>query len=112
VEADRDQLRQVFWNLLLNAVQAMGDRGQLRVEVRRQGDVAEIEIHDSGRGISRSVQPRIFEPFYTTRPGGTGLGLATVRHIIEEHHGEIRVESEVGIGTCFTVTLPFDQTTS
>jgi signal transduction histidine kinase len=112
VEADRDQLRQVFWNLFLNAVQAMGDRGQLRVEVRRQGDVAEIEIHDSGRGISRSVQPRIFEPFYTTRPGGTGLGLATVRHIIEEHHGEIRVESEVGIGTCFTVTLPFDQTTS
>jgi signal transduction histidine kinase len=112
IKADRDQLRQVFWNLFLNAVQAMGDHGHVRVESRRRGECAEIEIQDSGRGISRSIQPRIFEPFYTTRAAGTGLGLATVRRIIEEHHGKIRVDSEPGVGTCFTVTLPFDQKTS
>ncbi len=103
LQADRDQLRQVFWNLFLNAVQAMGDRGELRIETRSEGTRARISVHDTGPGIPMASLPRIFEPFYTSKAGGTGLGLAIVRRIVEEHGGDIRVESEPGIGASFTL---------
>lgn len=109
LRADRDQLRQVLWNLCLNAAQAMGETGELRVETSRRGDVADILVQDTGPGITSSLLPRIFEPFFTTRAGGTGLGLAIVRRIVEEHGGQIRVESEPGVGTCFVITLPIDR---
>ena len=112
LHADRDQLRQVLWNLFLNAAQAMGDNGELRVETSSRGDMAEILVQDTGPGITSSHLPRIFEPFFTTRAGGTGLGLAIVRRIVEEHSGQIRVDSETGVGTCFVLTLPIDQRTA
>jgi len=109
VTADRDQLRQVFWNLFQNAVQVMGEEGELGVETRRDGDHAQIVIRDSGAGIPTTVLPNIFEPFYTTKSGGTGLGLAIVRRIVEEHGGQIAVDSQQGVGTCFVLNLPLDR---
>jgi signal transduction histidine kinase len=106
VRADRDQLRQVFWNLFLNAVQAMGEQGELRVDTQSEGSAVQISVQDTGPGISPETLGRLFEPFYTTRAGGTGLGLAIVRRILEEHNGEIRVDSEPDVGACFTLTLP------
>jgi signal transduction histidine kinase len=106
VRGDHDQLRQVFWNLFLNAVQAMPGGGELAVETRSLGDRVEVSVRDSGPGIPAEVLPRIFEPFFTTRAGGTGLGLAIVRRIVEEHGGHIAVHSEQGVGTWFALSLP------
>jgi len=106
VRADRDQLRQVFWNLFLNAVQAMGTEGELTVELRALGDQVELAVRDTGPGIPPSALARLFEPFYTTRAAGTGLGLAIVHRVVQEHGGRIRVESEPGVGTCFVLSLP------
>ncbi|MGH7325714.1 MAG: ATP-binding protein [Candidatus Rokuibacteriota bacterium] len=108
IRADRDQLRQVFWNLFLNAVQAMRDQGELRAETGHEGGRAHIIVQDTGPGIPPTARARIFEPFYTTRPAGTGLGLAIVRRIIEEHRGGIGVDDDAAVGTCFTLTLPLD----
>lgn len=108
VRADRDHLRQVFWNLFLNAVQAMGQQGELRAETRTEGSSVQISVQDTGPGISPSALGRLFEPFYTTRAGGTGLGLAIVRRIVDDHGGDIRVDSEPDQGACFTLTLPAD----
>lgn len=105
VWADRDQLRQVFWNLFLNAVQAMKESGTLQVETRNTTSGVEILVRDTGPGIPKTVLPNIFEPFYGTRPGGTGLGLAIVHRIVEEHGGQITVESHAGVGTCFLIAL-------
>src|SRR5262249_56844073 len=109
LRADGDKVGRVLWNLCLNGAQAMGDRGELRVETSRHGNLAEILVQDTGPGITSSLLPRIFEPFFTTRAGGTGLGLAIVRRIVEEHSGQIRVDSETGVGTCFVLALPIDR---
>jgi signal transduction histidine kinase len=106
ISADRDQLRQVFWNLLLNAVQAMRQGGTLTVETRRAEGAVEIRVSDTGAGIPAAVMSRIFEPFVTTKPGGTGLGLAIVRRIVEDHGGSIGVRAREGGGTCFVLSLP------
>ncbi|OGP90857.1 MAG: hypothetical protein A2157_05265 [Deltaproteobacteria bacterium RBG_16_47_11] len=112
---DPDQMKQVFWNLLLNAVQAMGEKGELAVELERKMDGmpqhkprewVQISISDSGKGIAPHEKEKIFEPFYTTKDGGTGLGLSIVHKIIENHHGVIKFESEVGKGSTFTIFLP------
>jgi signal transduction histidine kinase len=105
VMADHDQLRQVFWNLLLNAVQAMRLGGTLSVETRRKGDRVEVTVGDTGAGIPASMLPRVFEPFVTTKSGGTGLGLAIVRRIVEDHGGHITVSARDGAGTCFVLSL-------
>jgi signal transduction histidine kinase len=105
VMADRDQLRQVFWNLLLNAVQAMRLGGTLTVETRRTGSSVEVVVGDTGPGIPAGILPRIFEPFVTSKSGGTGLGLAIVRRIIEDHGGRITVSAHDGAGTCFVLSL-------
>ena len=106
VWVDRDQLRQVFWNLFLNAIQAMGEKGELRLETRRHNSNAEILVRDTGPGIAESVLPTIFEPFRSTKRSGTGLGLAIVRRILEEHGGQITVDSSQKVGTCFVLVLP------
>ena len=106
VSADRDQLRQVFWNLLLNAVQAMRQGGTLTVETRHAGRFVEVLVGDTGPGIPAAVQARIFEPFVTTKSGGTGLGLAIVRRIVDDHGGTISVSARDGAGTCFVLSLP------
>jgi signal transduction histidine kinase len=109
VAADRDQLHQVFWNLCLNAVQAMGPEGKLRVETRQADGRAVIRIEDTGPGIPAAVRSRIFDPFYTTKAGGVGLGLAIVRRIVEDHGGDIAVEPSQERGTCFTLTVALEQ---
>jgi two-component system sensor histidine kinase PilS (NtrC family) len=110
VQANKMEIRQVIWNPILNAIQAMSEGGILRVEAHQaeiEGrDGAEIMISDTGCGISEQELQRIFEPFYTTRDTGTGLGLAVVNRIIEAYQGRIHMESELGKGTVFTIWLP------
>ncbi len=107
VELDGDQMRQVAINLILNAGGAMPEGGILTVKTRAdgQGNV-KIIFRDSGCGIPSENLEKIYEPFYTTKERGTGLGLAITKQIIEQHHGEIHIESKAGIGTTVTVTLP------
>jgi len=109
VEHDSDQMHQVVLNLLLNAVQAIEGQGAVRVVVASRKDHALISVSDSGRGISPEHLPFIFRPFYTTKGNGTGLGLSLARRIVEDHRGTIEVQSEVGRGTEFLITLPIHQ---
>lgn len=121
--ADPLRLKQVFVNLIINAINAMPDSGSLMISMclihrkdfslKRdpllvESNLTDIElrIKDSGRGIEEDVLDKIFEPFYSGKKGGTGLGLAISRKIIEEHNGSINAESKVGVGTTFIVKLP------
>ena|GEM_PF-1814410 len=110
VLADTDQLLQVFLNLVQNAVQAIEDRGEVRIHARPVGHPpasrVEIEISDTGAGIAPEHVPHLFEPFYTTRPKGTGLGLFVAHGIVQRHGGSIEVVSAPGQGTQFRVVLP------
>ncbi len=107
VEHDSDQIHQVLLNLFLNAVQAMDGAGTVHVRVGSQENCASVVVSDTGRGIPAQILANIFRPFYTTKGGGTGLGLSLARRIVEEHHGRIEVSSVVGRGSTFTVLLPF-----
>ncbi len=109
VEHDSDQLHQVILNLLLNAVQAIEAAGIIRVVLAARKENALISVSDSGRGISPEHLPFIFRPFYTTKGNGTGLGLSLARRIVEDHRGKIEVESELGKGSEFLITLPIHQ---
>jgi signal transduction histidine kinase len=105
-------MRQVFWNLLINACQAMPDGGEITVSAlplsHSEDDAVwcEIVIQDTGCGIAHEYLDKIFDPFFTTKTSGTGLGLAIVDRIIEDHGGIIDVESETGRGTKFRIRLP------
>jgi hypothetical protein len=107
VEHDSDQIHQVLLNLLLNAVQAMQGPGTVNVGIGSRDSFARVAVSDTGRGIPPQNLPNIFRPFYTTKGGGTGLGLSLARRIVEDHHGRIEVASAVGKGSTFTVLLPF-----
>jgi two-component system sensor histidine kinase PilS (NtrC family) len=116
VKADVDpaQIRQALWNLCLNAVEAMPQGGELRVGVRsvtaESGrSLVEITVEDTGVGITAAELTQVFEPFYTTKPQGTGLGLAIAHRIVENHGGEIRVQSEPYRGSRFTISLPVSE---
>ncbi len=106
VLVDRPLLKQALLNLLVNALDAMPGGGQLFVELRRRGEMAEIEIRDTGRGIAPEHRQRIFQLFFTTRPGGSGIGLASAFRTVQLHNGSINFESEVGRGTTFRINLP------
>jgi two-component system sensor histidine kinase PilS (NtrC family) len=119
---DPDQMKQVFWNLFINAAQAMSNGGEIHVRMGRGNasgvtdlpltsqlrgkEWAKISIIDSGNGMAQEEKEKIFEPFFTTKENGTGLGLSIVHKIIENHNGLIKVESEVGRGSAFTIYLP------
>jgi len=103
---DPELLKDVFLNLLLNAGQAMGGSGSIRVSAEPRNGACRITVEDSGAGISPEVKEKIFEPFFTTKHRGTGLGLAIAKHIVDGHGGEIGVESAAGQGTTITVSLP------
>ena len=106
VAADSEQMEQVFINLFTNAVEAMPGGGDIAVRVRASDGAVVVTIADSGKGIAKESQDKVFEPFFTTKDKGTGLGLAIVFNIIRKHYGEIKVESEEGKGTTFTITMP------
>ena len=103
---DRDLFRQALLNLTLNAEQAMPDGGEIVLQTRSEGDTVYLDVIDSGKGIDPEDLPKLFRPFHTTKPGGTGLGLATTRKIVRAHGGEIDVQSEPGRGTKVTIRLP------
>jgi two-component system sensor histidine kinase PilS (NtrC family) len=103
---DPHQLRQAVWNLCLNAVEAMPAGGELRVGVARRGPGLVVSVADTGSGIAPENLPHVFEPFYSTKPEGSGLGLALVHRIVREHGGDVEVRSQAGGGTVFTLTLP------
>jgi two-component system sensor histidine kinase PilS (NtrC family) len=121
---DPDQMKQVLWNLLINAAQSMSNGGRIQVQLGRGKAPADtslsllpqlkakewvkISITDSGNGMNLEEKEKIFEPFFTTKENGTGLGLSIVHKIIENHKGMIKVDSEVGRGSTFSIFLPAD----
>jgi len=106
VPGDREQLKQAFLNLVLNALQAMPEGGTLTVSVTVEKDDVRIRFTDTGQGIPRESLDRVFNPFFTTRSEGTGLGLAITHRIVQGHGGRIDVDSRLGEGTVFTLHLP------
>jgi signal transduction histidine kinase len=103
---DREMFKQALLNLLLNAQQAMPSGGEITIQARAEPESVILSLIDTGQGMTSEVLANAFRPFYSTRSGGTGLGLATTRKIIEAHGGTIDVQSEVGHGTKFTLRLP------
>jgi PAS domain S-box-containing protein len=110
VRMDRRLIHQAVLNLLLNGCDAMGPGGQLTVKLAQDGDNAQIIVSDTGKGISPENRNKIFQLFFTTRPGGTGIGLANTFRFVQLHNGSIEFESEVGRGTTFTIELPLART--
>jgi len=107
VRADADQLKQVLVNLISNAVQAMGEAGgSIVVSTSVRGDFIAVSVLDDGPGIPPELLSKVFDPFYSTKDDGTGLGLTMVHRIVDEHDGHIEVASKLNEGTRFTVSLP------
>jgi PAS domain S-box-containing protein len=106
VRADAEQLRVVFLNLLINAAQAQGSGGTVRVTIGADDLAATVAIADEGPGIPLEIRDKIFEPFFTTKHRGTGLGLPTARRVIERHRGTLDIDCPAAGGTVVTVTLP------
>src|SRR5216684_1721817 len=106
VYVDRALLKQAVLNLVLNAAEAMPIGGQLRLVLSRRGEMAEISVGDTGKGIAPENRQKIFQLFFTTRPGGSGIGLASTFRIVQLHNGSIDFTSEVGRGTTFRIELP------
>jgi signal transduction histidine kinase len=106
VRGDECRLQHAVMNLLLNAMEALSQGGELVVTTQTIGNCLRLSIRDTGMGIAPAHLPHIFDAFFTTKKQGTGLGLAICRNVIEEHRGTIEVQSELNRGTTFTVTLP------
>ena len=106
-----DELNQVWTNLIHNALQAMKFAGTLTIGIRRVGDEAVVSVGDTGCGIPESIRTKIFDAFFTTKPigEGSGLGLDIARKIVAKHGGRIEVHSELGVGTTFSVYLPYPE---
>ncbi|MCX7030125.1 MAG: ATP-binding protein [Spirochaetes bacterium] len=102
-------VKQALLNLIKNAMAAMSGGGRLGIETRRNGDEVQVRVTDTGTGIPAEIMEKIFEPYFTTKPFGTGLGLTIVFKIVKEHFGDIAVASREGEGTTFTITLPVPQ---
>jgi signal transduction histidine kinase len=111
ITIDHEQVKQVILNLLMNAIQAMPKGGQLKLggQVSKDGQWIQLFIQDSGVGIPPENMDKLFDPFFSTKEGGFGLGLSIAHRIIDQHHGEIEVTSNPDEGTIFTVYLPIDQ---
>ena len=103
---DRELFKQALLNLMLNAQQAMSEGGTLTVQAEARPQEVCLSLIDTGQGMAPEVLDKVFRPFFSTKPGGSGLGLATTRKIVQAHGGRIEVQSEVGRGTKFTLCLP------
>ncbi|NQU02964.1 MAG: PAS domain S-box protein [Syntrophaceae bacterium] len=111
IYGSKTEIRQVFWNIILNALQSMPEGGKLKISARMVNEnggkeLIEVSISDTGCGIEKEDMRKVSEPFYTTKERGTGLGLAIVNRIVEIHRGEFRIESELNKGTTCTILLP------
>ncbi len=106
LEADPEQIKTCFSNLIINAVQAMPDGGALHITVNNHDTALTFEFQDTGHGIDADPMEQIFEPYYSTKETGIGLGLPLTKKLIEDHGGAIKVTSELDKGTTFTITLP------
>jgi two-component system sensor histidine kinase PilS (NtrC family) len=104
-EMDSEHARQIFWNLLLNAAEAIDGTGTIRVSSTTADDVVQVVVEDDGCGMSEETISRIFDPFYTTKTHGTGLGLSIVYRLLESYNGQLDVQSRQGQGATFTVYL-------
>jgi PAS domain S-box-containing protein len=109
VKLDRSQIKQVFFNLIKNALEAMPDGGALKVVFGVGDAFVDISFADTGKGIAPEELSRVFEPYHTTKAKGSGLGLMIVQRIIEDHGGEIELSSKPNVGTCFKIRLPRDE---
>jgi signal transduction histidine kinase len=107
---DADQMKQVFLNILLNAIEAIETHGRISItsrDIHKNGsDYVQVEIQDTGKGIPKKIVEQIFDPFFTTKEKGSGLGLAISHQIVQDHHGIIEVESMPKKGTTFFVNIP------
>jgi len=105
---DENQIEQALINIMLNAIQAMPDGGKLKVTALiNEENLIEIDVEDTGKGMSDDEKKNLFNPFFTTKDHGTGLGMSITHKIIEEHNGSIRVESHLGKGTLIRILLPY-----
>ena len=105
---DKDLMRRVLTNLVVNAVQAMSDGGKLRIRAERTGKDVLVSVEDTGIGISEENMGKLFQPLFTTKPKGQGLGLPVCKRIVEAHGGDILVESRVGRGSTFKIRIPIE----
>ena len=107
VQIDRDQMKQAFYNIIKNSFEAMKRRGILRIRTDMDDSHVRVSFTDNGGGMSAEALSRVFEPYYTTKSSGSGLGLLIVRRIVREHGGELAIESAEGKGLTLTIRLPF-----
>ena len=114
IRIDKDRLSQVFFNLLLNAKQAIINGGiiSIRSDMDDQNNIVRVQIQDNGEGIQEEYISQIFDPFYSTKAEGTGLGLSVVQKLIEAHNGTVSIESKLGMGTKVTIELPINDAPS
>jgi signal transduction histidine kinase len=108
IKADPSQLKQAFINLILNSLEALKDKGEITISAHQDKNRLKIVFQDNGKGMSEETKNKIFTPFFSTKEGGTGLGLGIVERIIQNHKGEIKVESTLGKGTIFTLSFPIE----
>jgi signal transduction histidine kinase len=105
-QLNKHLLKVAIAHLLRNALEATPTQGEIRLSTSLDQDHASLVIQDTGKGMAPEVVTKVFEPYYTTKVGGTGLGMVFVRQIVDEHRGTINLESEVGVGTTVTIKLP------
>ena len=109
LQLDRDQMKQAFYNVIKNSLEAMQRHGTLRIHTDLDDTHVFIRFVDTGSGMSAGNLSRVFEPYFTTKPSGTGLGLLIVRRVVREHGGELSIESSQGKGLTLTIRLPYIQ---
>src|SRR5205807_1877723 len=107
IDIDRDQMKQAFYNVMKNSFEAMKARGILRIRTDKDDSHVIVKFTDTGGGISPENLSRVFEPYFTTKTSGTGLGLLIVRRIVREHGGELSIESSEGKGLTLAIRLPY-----
>ena len=108
IKLDREMIKQVLINLMFNSIQAMHKGGDMEIGTKMENNNILIYIKDTGTGIDDEIKNRIFEPFYTTKSDGSGIGLTLAKSIIEAHNGNINFESEKNKGSVFFISLPME----